>query len=374
MIVLTLITTINLLTDRNLPKNSSKRLIILSKTNFQGTTRTLAQKDDLFNQKGYKYTTIANLPNYCPHQPKATDPRGCTKSHTSREKRKQHTAYNTKLGGSHDIAKNQEHRHAHNDPATKDIYFEQQERQFCLVHSFNMAMQASILTGQQLLEFLDPYTIIGKRGRPLLEDRNANKPTPLNKAEVQTMRTSYIPHMGKFSNDCLHKWLKHSGWGQNQVTLLTHTLNRSKGTAPTGPIPYNSSKNIVLSPLPPGSQRALIQWDNPYPHSAALLQNPFNHQQWLLMNSELGRPVNLDAPTSAYGLGHMTSYRQAKEQNRSPTWKDLRGHLYSLPHPNPGTNEGHPHISHNQDTARPDQNPPPQPTKAAGPDGTGIRA
>ena len=63
------------------------------------------------------------------------------------------------------------------------------------------------------------------------------------------------------------------------------------------------------------------------------------------MDSELGRPVNLDAPTSAKHLGNMASYKKAKESNSSPTWRDLRGHLYSLPKPNPeplGENLTHP--------------------------------
>ena len=199
------------------------------------------------------------------------------------------------------------------------------------------------------MDFLNPYTrVVGKRRTP------AWKQNSHTEADDDAIVRSYDRVNGKFSNDCLHLYLQSKGWAQNTFKMLTYTIRGNKG----GPILLNSDRNKVLSPLPPGTHRVLMQWDSPYAHSVALIKDPANPEHWLLLDPELGKEVNLDIPVTTQGLKSMNSYCKARQKNRSPNWTDLRGHLFSLPHPNSRANEYLPHTSHHEDTARPDQKPP----------------
>jgi len=198
------------------------------------------------------------------------------------------------------------------------MYFEPQVGVNCVVHSLNMAMGKRILTAEQLMDHC----------RELTQGTN--------------LTHLYTPGIG-FSTSALCSWMvRHGGWqaganGQEPLILQTYTrsLRTTRATGEnTTTLQNKPTRQNVTNCLPHNEDSFIIHLHTGGIHHAACIKkSPINPLHWILLDSALSGPVNLDQPGAAPpGLytQEWTSYPAARRERRTPTWGDLQVHVYSI--------------------------------------------
>ena len=99
-------------------------------------------------------------------------------------------------------------------------------------------------------------------------------------------------------------------------------------------MPLNPTKQQVLAYLPPGTTSFIIHPQRGgVKHAACIKQNPQNHNEWLLLDSALQGPVNLDKPIRIppgfYTQG-WTNYPAAQRARVTPTWEDMQATILTI--------------------------------------------
>ena len=232
---------------------------------------------------------------------------------------------NQKLGGTWaDVARGKQINPEPYLDATYSTYFEPQVGVNCVVHSFNMAMGYQVLTADTLL---------------------AHCYGEAENDTTKTMEDFYTDTEG-FMTDALMTWMQKHGWNTRnplnyQTISRVERPSRAPPTEATGAMPPNPTREQVLAYLPKNTTSFIIHPLHGVRHAACIRQNPHNHNEWLLLDSALSRPVNLDKPTKAppglYTQG-WTNYHTARSKGNTPTWKDMQSTILTIAPRTLGTN------------------------------------
>ena len=164
---------------------------------------------------------------------------------------------------------------ARDPPALPDLYMEKQEKAFCLVHAFNMALGSQIIQGNDVLSHIQQ-----------MEDT-------LIQRELDSfvcLKRYYTPGIGSFNNMILNHYLHYHPWNADKQL----TVRPVRTDLRTGQITLELIEGLLLTAYCKHSAILTSIHSNNQGHAVALKED-IESDTWFLLDSLQDQPRPLIA-------------------------------------------------------------------------------